>query len=372
MIVPKKESLMLFGAWFGDKYADNAKYLYEYVLKNHQEYIPIWMTKNEAVFKELKSKNMPVCKTKSIKSISLAARAKYIFWCTDYVRDIGAIGTMFMGNCTLINLWHGIPLKKIMYDDIHNDFHNHPLKYAIERKLLSIPLHKSFMIASSKEIAEIYQSAFKLSSSQIIDSGQPRHDFFYQTDDNPLRQKYGNKKIIVYLPTHRNEGATRMNMECIFDLARLDDLCQKNNCIFIIKKHFYHKNEPRIDDKYESVKEITEDKSETQELLKAADVLVTDFSSCYIDYLLMDRPIIFYAYDFDEYLKVDRELYFEGIDTEPGDQCRNYEEFEKAMIDVLNGKDHYKDERRRVREIFFGNNAGKVACPIIMKKIKDL
>jgi len=59
-----------------------------------------------------------------------------------------------------------------------------------------------------------------------------------------------------------------------------------------------------------NIKNIKNNNIETQELLLIADILITDYSSIYIDFLLTNKPIVFYAYDIKNYLSKDRELYF--------------------------------------------------------------
>lgn len=73
-LVPKDKNLILFSAWFGKKYAENTKYLFEYMLQhsNHKLY---WFTKDETLFRKLKERNIPVLYSKSWKAKWLQCRA---------------------------------------------------------------------------------------------------------------------------------------------------------------------------------------------------------------------------------------------------------------------------------------------------------
>ena len=371
MLFPKDEKLFLFGSWFGTKYADNAKYLYEYIINNRKDIRPVWMTSDDSVFEELHKRGLPVCKSGTFKGFQYAIHAGAVFYCTHNQEDIGIWESHFIGRAISMNLWHGIPLKKIMYDDEYNNLRDHPVKNAIRDAILSIPLKNSYLCSSSPAITEIYQRAFQMVKAHILEAGQPRNDYFILPHSNSLRSRYPNCKIIVYLPTHRNEGKTKIDFDMIFELADLNHMLEENGAVLVIKKHPYHRNDPRLGSDYSRIVELTEENFDTQELLDAADILVTDYSSCYIDYLFLDRPIIFYAYDYEKYMETDRQLYFDYDYATPGPKCKNYDEFRSELIMILDGEDNYKDKRTEIGKLFYGNNIGTLSSPRVIEAIDE-
>ena len=364
-------NLMLFGAWFGKKYDDNPRYLFEYVVENCPEIKAVWMTADAGIYQKLKNQNLPVCMCDTPEGQDLAKRAKYVFTATGRI-DIGEENMQHLGGAYYINLWHGLPLKKIMYDDVYAASSKIDLKYYVRALIEKIPYRHYYVVSTSNVITNIYKSAFRVNRSQILQLGQPRNDRFFRNDENVYRTRFSGKQIILYMPTHRNEGAVPMDMEKLLDLERLNAICKENNAVFLIKKHFYHGGEPDVTQKYDCIFDITNEVTESQNLLDAAAVLITDYSSCYIDYLLLDRPIIFYNFDAENYQKNDRQLYFAYDDVTPGGKCHTYESFESHLTQILAGQDPYAAERKTVRDLFYCEQAQKSVSATIIEKVRQL
>ena len=366
----RDNKIFVFGAWFGEKYDDNSKYLYEYVVKNCPEIKAVWITKKEEIYFSLKEKNYPVCLSNSLEAIELCKKANYVITVTG-ISDIGEKNLNYLGGAYYINLWHGVPLKKIMYDDEYS-YNRNSLKEKLRNFLRRIPYRNEYIISTSETISKIYQSAFNLDKKHILQLGQPRNDYFYTSHTNKYNIKFENKKIILYMPTHRNEGKKIINLEEILNLNDLNKFCKKNNVIFLIKKHFYHSKEKSINFKYSNVFDITNEVTHSQELLDAADILITDYSSCYIDYLLLDRPIIFYNFDIEEYKKNDRQLYFEYDKVTPGKKCITYTELKNELDSLLNLKDLYLNKRKEARDLFYNQSCQSCVSDKIIKELKKL
>ena len=177
------------------------------------------------------------------------------------------------------------------------------------------------------------------------------------------------KTLIVYMPTHRKEGKQKIDCSLIFDLNRLDQFCEKNNSVFIIKKHYYHENEPKVKG-YKNIVDITNLNIDPQQLLLSTDILISDYSGSYIDYLLLNRPILFYNFDFDDYKATDRDMYFDYQDVTPGKKIQSYTQLEESLFFLLQGNDEWLEERKRVTNIFFGRLAQSQVCPTIYEMIK--
>lgn len=173
-IVPKNKNIWIFGAWFGDKYADNSKYLFEYMRKNHPEIRIVWLTRNNEIINDLKSKNLEVYLIYSIKSIILGLRARYSIVVQSNLVDL--IPFMNNSKTKIIQLWHGIPLKKIGYDDKFTE------KYRKNSRLKQIIfpfLNEDYnlIIASSLEDKNNFVSSFK--NTKVSITGYPRNDIYY-------------------------------------------------------------------------------------------------------------------------------------------------------------------------------------------------
>ena len=103
--------------------------------------------------------------------------------------------------------------------------------------------------------------------------------------------------------------------------------------------------------------------------LKLADVLITDYSSIYFDYLLLNRPIIFFAYDLKEYLKDSREMYFDYDEFTPGEKVWDYQGLKNSIVKAIYCSGEYKEARNLIRKYVFNYN---ISCNNIVFKITEL
>ena len=360
----RDSAIWIFGGWFGEKYADNTKYLFEAVSR-----VPsiraIWVSSNPAIVEYVNDLGYEAYEMRSQEAIQLQKKAKYFFTCTGF-QDVA---WEYSGNATLFELWHGIPLKKIMWDDVTTKRKRNKVLFRTIEFIRMLPRRKEYVVSTSKTIKEIYIKCFKKPSKNILIYGQPRNDIFF-SGTSKLKEILGNgKKIVLYMPTHRNQGKTIIPCSRILNLVELNDFCKQYDLIFAIKKHFYHRDETEDFSVYSNIIDITANDFDSQELLYSADILITDYSSCYFDYLLLDRPIIFYGFDFDNYILNDRELYFDYQHVTPGAHVYSKEELLNNLKQIIHGKDGYANERKKIRDMFYDEFA---QGPISMKMIEDI
>lgn len=368
MLNRRDSNTWIFGAWFGEKFTDNPKQFYLYCLQ--QGINAVWFTKNSDLYKEMVNMNLPVCMMGTEEADKIAAHAKYNVFCTS-----SADTDLFhVGGAVNINLWHGIPIKKICHDDnISVNGIQTKIYRRIVELLLYLPTRKTFYFSTSEQVSKIYKQCFKTDDKHVIQIGQARNDAFF----NGSLRKYSYdeidyKKIVVYMPTHRNEGNKIIDLSRIFNLARLNFFCKENDILFMVKKHFYHKDEKTDLSDYSNVIDITNENVDTQELLYNADILITDYSSCYIDYLLLDRPVIFYNYDFEDYLVNDRDLYYNYNAVTPGEKVSTFDGLIDALTSAVSGNTEYFNKQKEIKELFYSPENQGLVCPKLLKKIMQL
>jgi len=368
-LIPKDENLWIFGSWFGEKYSDNTKYLFEYVNKYHPEIKAIWLTKNKETLNLVRSKGYKAYLSYSIKGYLYSAKAKYSFITTSF-SDINT----FIPTTIIVNLWHGIPLKKIGYDDNYNtNFHSGSMLKFIKKKVF--PFIKEFqdfdyIIASSKEDAKNMSSAFKKNLNNILIVGLPRNDvFFYaKSERNSVIKK------IIYMPTHRKDSENYK----IFKLLEASndiifDFLKKNNMDFYLKLHFYSTEFCNLESKYPNIKIIKdcEIEQDIYTIINQFDILITDYSSIYFDFLLADKPIIFAPFDYEEYITKDRELYYNYNEVTPGPKCRNWDEVLDWIVKFKENPKLFKEEREKIKKMFHKYQDGK-NCERVFNEILNL
>ena len=312
LLIPRNKNCWVFGAWFGKKYSDNAKILYEFILENFPEVSAVWLTGNREIYDRLKKENKKTALISSLKGIYYSLIAGKII----YSSGKSDVNRFFINGAKIVHVWHGAPIKKIGLDDnlVNNPIRNIILKYIYP----FIYGYNQHAIVSTAEIFnDILCSAFDLEPDQILLTGYPRNDIFYDKDfRHPLIEKwdsyFGKPTKIIYLPTFRGfDSSFKPFRDYNFNFENWNTFLEKTNSIFITKGHF-------VDESFEDDSDIERiihlsDKAieDVNPLLTGIDILITDYSSVYFDFLLTDKPIILSPFDFEEYISKSRELYFD-------------------------------------------------------------
>jgi CDP-glycerol glycerophosphotransferase (TagB/SpsB family) len=336
LVIPKNKNIWIFGAWFGEQYADNSRAIYEYVVKHDNTINSIWLTTNNSVYTLLREKGYKVYFTYSIQGYYYSMVAKYIFVSTG-MADVNKYVTTTKYK---IQLWHGIPLKKIQ-DDVKRSqkkyFYSNLKKYIFP---FTISKYK-YLISTSQEVSKNFKTAFS-NVEYILETGYPRND---------ILAKYIQSDIILYLPTHRGEGKGNLDMMFKnFNPEQINSLLKNINKTLIIKLHFYDLKRLKFND-LSNIKFIKE-KLDVYELLQNCDILITDYSSIYFDFLLTSRPIIFTPFDLEDYISKDRELYYKYDEVTPGPKCQNWDEVLKWILKFNESSNLFSKEREDAKHKF--------------------
>ena len=219
-----------------------------------------------------------------------------------------------------VNTWHGIPLKTLGYDVPDGKF--------TTRNMTRNFLLTDYLISPCRFMTKIFLESFKLGgiyTGKLIENGYPRNDLLFDTKRDDIIEKLINrgipiddkKKIILYAPTWKGASFDRADK----DIARYDEFCEYlSEHIDTEKYQILIKPHPMV---YKLLSEQEKRSGryipqsiDTDELMAATDVLVSDYSSIFFDFLLTDRPIIFYIPDLESY-KEYRGVYF-GLHELPG------------------------------------------------------
>lgn len=378
-IMPRNRKIWAFGSTFGRRFADNPRYFYLYLNQYQINKVrPIWISKDRDIVNRLTSQGYESYYYNSIRGIWFSLRAKiYIF--DNYSKDINF---WLSGGSIKINLWHGVPLKKIQNDNKFDEV-RHPInrkmkmKYFLRRMSDEKPSH--YVMTTSKNLVSIFETAFK--TNNVIVSGYPRNDSlisdkirneFTQSETNSIQRMQSKQysKIVLYMPTFRDTESK------FFESVKIDELCQylkKNNLLFCIKLHPKSKLLSVFLELENDNIHVINPEDDPYVYLKKADILMTDYSSIYFDYLLLDKPIIFFAYDLKEYLESSREFYFNYLEFTPGSKVCNWNEL-KNTLDRLLQKQSSEDERieRKTIRNFVFEYDGRLGSERLFYSICDI
>lgn len=364
MLIPRDRSLCVFGAWLGERFADNSRELF-LEAQERPNLRAVWITKEQSVVDEIRALGYEayLWGTKEARKVQLHAGYAVLS------NGISDLEHTYLGGAVLLDLWHGVPLKKICYDDKYEKNWDSP-KQKIRDFFINIPLGKEYYVATSEPFVKIYQSAFRRPKKQILCLGQPRNDVFFREKPEPY---FPGKKVILYCPTHRKEGAEPMYAAKLFDLNRLEDFLAENDLYFVIKKHFYHREEQEDLTSYPHILDITHQNEihgrsiDIQQLIMEVQLLITDYSSIYIDYLLLDKPLLFYCYDYQRYLEHDREMYFPYEEVTPGEKAADFDALmEQLEESVRQGGAYGQENRHKIRDFFYCREGQGIVGPKLL------
>lgn len=144
---------------------------------------------------------------------------------------------------------------------------------------------------------------------------------------------------------------------------RLEIILNRYNCILIEKSHVAEKNSVKggtLGSVFSAPSEMN-----VQEMMMFADVVISDYSGAFLDYLILDRPVIHFAYDYEYYKNVDSGLYYEIDDFSAGPIAYDFESLLKALDESLGGKDGYEQKRRYVMQKYMGYETGRASEQIV-------
>jgi len=354
--ISKEKNIWLFGMdqGGGNRFAGNSWYLYKYIKKNQKNIRPICITSSPFIREQLKRIDGENYKPNTFKSLFFSLKARVNICAYDMATDL----TNFSKKGTFqVNIWHGMIIKKIGYasEMLVKREKNKSIISKLKKLLIrDLKFNEyDFIPCTSESMVKPMKDTF--GTNKIFVTGQPRDDFFFESvSKNKILKKYGlqnieDQKLVCYLPTHRD---IRKTDESYFIFENKESILNgllKNNIVILQKNHFTKINKRVING---NVYNLTDD-IDTQELLYISDVLITDYSSCYFDYLHTQRPIIFYPYDFDDYIKYDRELYLDYYDDliTPGIKVHNEDELYSSLKKYI--KDPSLNEKQRKESLFY-------------------
>ncbi|RLA52284.1 MAG: hypothetical protein DRR42_08000 [Gammaproteobacteria bacterium] len=357
----KDKNIWVFGAIRGQKYADNAKYLFEYV-NQHTDIQAIWISKNHAVVDELVSKGFQAYFERSREALHYAKRAKIAVITHRGNRKTSDLPFQaFSKKTKIIQLWHGIPLKKIAYDDTLFSFRHdeHSCKWKIKQllKKLLFPFlnyvnDPALILALSDESRSIFARAFRMPEKKVIVTGYPRNDVLLTHTTARENQTIKN---VIYMPTFR--GAEHSNLDlflqCGFDVEKLDLFLRNKKMNFYIKLHVFNRPTGQLLQQLAKATNISFlEHDNIYEILEKYDLLITDYSSVYLDYLLLNRPIIFAPFHHDNYVKQDRGFYFNYDDVTPGPKVKNWDEIMEQLCIFSEDTTCFAKERSAIKDRF--------------------
>ncbi|MCI8335473.1 MAG: hypothetical protein HFH25_12980 [Lachnospiraceae bacterium] len=340
----------------GMDYADNARALFEYMLKNsyNQKYELVWLVKNPSEFSYITEKYENVLFLSFDWSVSekeeerdayyhALCLAKYIF-----MTDAYGFARNARKDQVRVQLWHGCGLKTRI------NFVRCEHRY-------------EYNIVISEVYKKIHQNIYGLREDQVLVTGYPKDDqLFHPAADWKKELSIPDAEAYIFwLPTFRAslrqlaelnektpEGQTGLPMiQSIGELQELNEFLHKKNTVLIIKLHPFQNTERICFDKMTNIVLLTnemlvERNLQINQILGKADGLISDYSSVAIDFLLLDKPLAFTLDDVEEYERSRGFVFHPICDWLPGNMIYSAFEFVQFIEDTISGRDRAREKRK--------------------------
>lgn len=355
-LMPRDKNIWVFGSTFGKRFADNPRYFYLYMTEQKSDKIKaVWISKNKTVIELLRQQGYNAYYLYTLGGIYYSLRAK-VYLYDNYSKDICFL---LSGGAKKINMWHGVPLKKINMDNIFDKV-RHPenqlqkAKWFLRRLSDEKPSH--YVLTTSEYLRPIFSSAF--ATQNVIVEGYPRNDVLIggikknilseieNYTINTIKDKKKDHKIILYMPTFRDSEKKFFD---IMDMKVFNKYLEDNHFFFCVKLHPKSKLREQFANLASDHIFVIDPLADPYSFLAETDLLLTDYSSIYFDYLYLNKPIIFFNYDLKEYLSGSRELYFNYEDMTPGIKVSDM----KGLMAAMKEEDCYAWEREFIRDKIF-------------------
>lgn len=263
-----------------------------------------------------------------VRTITKIATHDYIF-VEDYVPVFGFLN--LDSKTTLVQTWHaGFGYKAVGYgrfglDNSPNPFHSCHRKY-------------TYGLIGNEHLREIYSEVFGIEKEALLATGMPRLSSFLNPDiiENTKKRLYeempflNGKRVITFAPTYRggNQKEAYYDMEKV-DQKSLYEYCKETNSVVIFKFHPFLQGQQLVEKCYQDCFLDLSDYN-LNDLFYITDVLITDYSSCFYDYILLGKPVLFYVYD-EEIYSATRGVHRSVSKTAPGKICKTFDELLEAL-----------------------------------------
>ncbi|MFG6496241.1 CDP-glycerol glycerophosphotransferase family protein [Fictibacillus sp. UD] len=359
LFVKSDDHVILFISFGGKKFDDSPRVIYEGMINDSRfdKYDLVWAFHHPENFKIPRGKKI---KTDSIKYFITALKARC--WISNSTVERGL---SFKGKKTFyFNTWHGTPIKKMGEDiSIENKSFGSSAKWNVD-----------MMTSQSKYEADIFSRVFNIDRDKFLVCGLPRNDSLANVTikaKHDMMRKIGlpmDKKVILYAPTFR-EYERDKKLNCVLAPPINFEKWKKeigDEYIILLRAHYEVAQVLNLNANDGFVYDVS-NYSVLNDLMIAADILISDYSSILFDYSILDRPMICFTYDYEKYMH-NRGLYFDIRKEILGGSNS-----EEEILDLINNlpfekaSDLVRNFRRKYVESY--GNATKYSLDAIFKSI---
>lgn len=357
-LIPVKKNKIIFNSYCGKGYGDNPKYIAEELLKRDKKLDLVWMVND---INELLPKGIRPVLNNSRKARYELATSRIIICNVKQALSFKKKRSQYY-----IQTWHGSFGLKYIEKDVQDKL---PINYL--RKTIADSKNIDLLLSNSNWQTEEYKRAFWY-DGEILEKGFPRNDIFFNLSKEKreiIKKEMKvplDKRVLLYAPTFRESRSLDVYNIDLYTIKETLKKKTKDEWIVLVR---LHPNITSYSDLFCGLEFIdVTSYPDGQEVLAISDILITDYSSNMIDFILMNKPVFLYASDIEEYKKERglKPVYY----NLPFPLCQN----NKELIDAVNAfeDDGYLKELKEFKKQYHSyddGNSSKNVVDIILSKI---
>ena len=346
-------------------FVDNAKYMFIYTNEYNDNIRAVWISSNKQDVLRIRDLGFEAYRKYSLKGLyhSLTAHV-YIF--TYHSKDVNFFTS---GNVKKVNLWHGVGIKGGNGGRKSNNFASGKNTFFLTKIFLPHLYEKNDLFLSTSDMMDVHFSKmFSLEENVVFNSIYPRCYYMCKKAEEIIHfiRKYESvqmldtvaylstfDKVFLYMPTWRGNLNDDFISAAGFDFDILNErLCQKKR-LFILKLHPAVRNiKNNADKKYTNIL-FLDKQLDIYPLLPFVDCLITDYSSIYYDFLLLNKEVLLYPFDKNTFLEYSNDLAFDYEEYTPGERVFSITELEDR---VISDKRYWVKDANRIIQAFWGKS----------------
>jgi len=358
----RRRDTVLFGAWFGDKFADNSRFLYQYLAENKKalglKHV-VWVTRNETVCETLRAMGYEVYMMDSAASVRYHKTAFMHVICNSASNKNGTIPDIdirYSFGAKRVNLWHGVGVVKgvgCASKEYQRRKENNKLVYAIKEGLERIKLYRQFVTGTGGWGDFYFLSPTETDTMQFAQfSYVPRKNFIQSQyprtcpcvrltprEQEVLQYLQRYDKVVMYLPTFRT-GSNKFDFSNI--AQQLEDTLERENILWVQKAHSASSTTLSLQNQGHILN--LEPDFDINVLMPHCTLLVTDYSSAASDARFFRKPVVFYVPDLEEYTNGDNGVTPEAEELMRGPQVFDIDDLRRSIVKAVRDPESAKPE----------------------------
>jgi CDP-glycerol glycerophosphotransferase len=360
-MLPVRKGTIVFESHLGKQYSDSPRAIFEELRRRGIPCTPIWSYAGDRPdgFPD----DVELVRRGSWRYFRALAQAE--FWIDNQGYPLKLAKRP---ETTYIQTWHGSALKRMGFDEPGYRVMSEQEQNAYQR---SLDRFDHFVVRSEHDVRTLAR-AYRIPEEKLLRTGYPRNDALVRarSTEGPdpaarLAERLGirrDRPVVLYAPTFRTQANGQVqNFTFPFDVERFADRFGDQYTL-LVRPHYLNRLTlpPSVVGR---VIDVT-DEPDVTPLLLLADALITDYSSVMFDYALLQRPLIFFAYDWEEYSQDIRGTYFDLLEEAPGPVARTDDELFAAVSDLnavhAQFESHLKEFVDRYGEYDHGDAAARI------------